>query len=91
MTQILIVDDEPRLLDSLTVILDANQYEVKTASCGQDALTLLTQNQFDLAILDLHLPDKPGVEIMDDIKAYSPDTLVIFITGEKIPIWRSPH
>jgi len=83
MTQLLIVDDEIRLLDSLTVLLDANQYEVKTASCAQDALTLLAKDKFDLAILDLHLPDKPGIEIMGDITANSPDTAVIFITGDE--------
>lgn len=82
MTQILIIDDEPRLRDSLTLLLEANQYEVKTADCGQHALDLLATDRFDLAILDFHLPDKSGMEIMSDLKVRSPDTVVIFITGD---------
>lgn len=81
MTKILIVDDEPRFLESLSLLFEANQFEVATASCGQDALTLLTQQTFDLAILDLHLPDLPGTEIMGDLKDRCPDTIVVFITG----------
>lgn len=82
MTKILIIDDEPRLRESLALLLEANQYDVKTASCSQDALTLLAKDRFDLAILDIHLPDKLGTEIMDDVKARSPDCIVIFITGD---------
>ena len=81
-TKVLIVDDEPFFCESLRLLFNANNYEVVTANCGQDALTLLTQDTFDLAILDVHLPDKSGTEIMDDVKARSPDCIVIFITGD---------
>ena len=80
--KVLIVDDEPRFCESLRLLFNANNYEVVTANCGQDALTLLAQDTFDLAIIDVHLPDKLGTEIMDDVKARSPDSIVIFITGD---------
>ena len=80
--KVLIVDDEPRFCESLRLLFNANKYEVVTANCGQDALTLLAQDTFDLAIIDVHLPDKLGTEIMDDVKARSPDSIVIFISGD---------
>ncbi len=80
--EILIVDDERRMCDSLAYLLKAKDYEVATANCGRDALALLTEKRFDLAVLDVHLPDMLGTEIMDTIRVGSPDTIVIVITGD---------
>ncbi|BBO77909.1 hypothetical protein DSCW_53260 [Desulfosarcina widdelii] len=79
---ILIVDDELRLCASLEALLQGRNYQVSSANCGQDALTLLKATAFDLVILDVHLPDMLGHEILSRIKIQSPDTLVIFITGD---------
>jgi PAS domain S-box-containing protein len=79
---ILIVDDELRMCTSLEALLKDKHYQVSTATCGQDALTLLKTTQFDLVVLDVHLPDMLGQEILSRIKIKSPDTPVIFITGD---------
>ncbi|MBC2709662.1 MAG: response regulator [Desulfosarcina sp.] len=80
--KILIVDDELRMCESLEYLLKTKDYEVETVNCGQDALALIAKNTFDLAVLDVHLPDMMGTEIMDEVKTRSPDTTVIVITGD---------
>jgi PAS domain S-box-containing protein len=81
-TKVLFVDDESRLCESITYLLKAKDYEVATAACGQDALDLIADNIFDLAILDVHLPDMLGTRLMGDIKTQHPDTIFIIITGD---------
>ena len=79
---ILIVDDDPRMCESLSLLFQRNSYAVKTANCGKDALSLLIEDNFDLAVVDIHLPDTLGTDIMADAKSISPDTAIIIITGE---------
>ena len=80
--KILIVEDEFRMCESLAYLLKTKDYKVKTASCGRDALALIAETTFDLAVLDIHLPDMMGTELMEKIRARSTDTLVIVITGD---------
>ena len=82
LAKILIVEDELRMCESLEYLLKTKNYKVTTASCGQDALALIAENAFDLAVLDIHLPDMMGTELMEKIKARSTDTSVIIITGD---------
>jgi len=79
---ILIVDDEPRLRDSLKTLLRTKNHHVVTADCGLDVAALLAKRAFDLAILDVHLPDMLGAQLMGTVKAQRPDTMVIIITGD---------
>lgn len=79
--QILLVDDEPRMLSSLYEILKPYDFKLSTASCGQDALEQLTGEKFDLVLLDMRLPDMTGLDIMNVINADTPDTDVIVISG----------
>ena len=81
-TKVLLVDDESRICQSVTYLLKAKNYEVVTAACGQDALDLIADNTFDLAILDVHLPDMLGTQLMGDIKTQHPNTIFIIITGD---------
>ena len=80
--KILIVEDELRMCESLEYLLKTKNYKVTTASCGQDALALIVENTFDLAVLDIHLPDMTGTELMEKIKTQSADTSVVIITGD---------
>ena len=82
MLKILIVEDELRMCESLEYLLKSQDYKVKTANCGQDALALIAENAFDLAVLDIHLPDMMGTELMEKIKAQCTDTSIIIITGD---------
>ena len=80
--KILVVDDEVRICESLDYLLKSKEYEVTTATCGRDALTLADRNAFDLAVLDVHLTDISGSELMENIKAGNPDISIIVITGD---------
>jgi PAS domain S-box-containing protein len=79
--KILIVDDEPRMCDSLEFLLSRQDYEIRTANSGQEALDVLSGNEFDVALLDIVMPDMDGHRLMDHINTLNPDTFVIFITG----------
>ncbi len=59
----------------------AEGYEVHTACTGKEALAILKDRQFDVAILDMVMPDTDGHQLMDFINKKNPDTCVIVITG----------
>ena len=80
--KIIVVDDEIRICKSLAYLLKSKDYEVTTAACGQDALASADQIAFDLAVLDIHLPDIFGTELIQKIKVRNPDISVIVITGD---------
>jgi diguanylate cyclase (GGDEF)-like protein/PAS domain S-box-containing protein len=80
--QILLVDDEPRLLESLKQLISGAGYETLTAATGAAAIALLERKVFTLVLLDLGLPDTSGHHVMEYIRAHSPDTSVIVVSGD---------
>jgi DNA-binding response OmpR family regulator len=66
--KILIVDDEPNILMSLDFLMRKEGYEVFVARNGTEALESLAQNQPDLVLLDIMMPDVDGYEICKQIK-----------------------
>ncbi len=79
--KILIVDDEPRMCESLRMLFGRKGYEVCTAGSGAEARAILQDRQFDVALLDMVMPDTNGHQLMDLINQKSQDTDVIIITG----------
>lgn len=79
--RILVVDDELLIRTALQGILSAQGFEVKVAETGKKALEILTQEFFDLVILDLKLPDSNGLELLKEIKGLFPETGVVIITA----------
>jgi DNA-binding NtrC family response regulator len=79
--RILVVDDETSVTSALEVVLGERGYDVKTAKDATDARELLAGTPFDLVFTDLRLPDASGIELIDRIKADSPDTEVILMTA----------
>jgi DNA-binding response OmpR family regulator len=61
---ILIVDDDTSILKFMKAILERNQYYVETAETGEEALLKCGNNQFDIALLDIKLPDMEGTELL---------------------------
>jgi two-component system cell cycle sensor histidine kinase/response regulator CckA len=80
-SKILIVDDEPRLCASLKTLLCAQNYYVKTCSSGNEALIFLTQNEFDLILLDIAMEEMDGFQVIENIMNQKIDIPVIIITG----------
>ncbi len=77
---ILIVDDEPGPRDALKVILRPF-FNIQSADCAQSALRLLQEHHIDLITLDQKLPDRQGLDLLQDIKHLYRDIEVIIITG----------
>ena len=65
--KILIVDDDPDILDALTIILEAQGYQVSTARDGAEGLTTLKAEQPDLLILDLLMPKMDGFAVCKEL------------------------
>ncbi|MEK7814236.1 MAG: sigma-54 dependent transcriptional regulator, partial [Candidatus Desantisbacteria bacterium] len=80
--QILIVDDEPMSLKAISIALSKDSdYQVIKASDGKTALRLIEEEQIDLVLTDMKLPDIDGITILKNAKHRNPDTSVIVMTG----------
>lgn len=64
MTKILLVDDEERLLRSLAFFFEDEGFDVLTAKTGEEALTILRQEQLDVCVVDMRLPGIDGNEVI---------------------------
>ena len=82
-SKILIVDDEPVLRNLLEDSLTSEGFLCETAECAKTALAKIGDNQYDLVILDLALPDMNGILLCQKIYQNSPRLRgrIIFITG----------
>ena len=80
--RMLIVEDEPRYLESTRLLLAQHVQAIDTAITAGQSFALLMQNSYDLALLDLHLPDGNGHEIMAYIREHQPDCRVIIASGD---------
>ncbi|MBU2541246.1 MAG: sigma-54 dependent transcriptional regulator [Candidatus Omnitrophica bacterium] len=80
-THILVVDDEPLVMRSLSEVLTLSGYTVSTASNSEDALELLKKYTMDVVITDIKMPKMDGVHLLKNVKIISPDTPVILMTG----------
>ena len=87
MPQILIVEDEAAIADTLVYALQAEGFVTHWSSLGGEALTLLENSAFDLAILDVGLPDISGFEVCKRLRRFS-EVPVIFLTARSEEIDR---
>jgi len=78
---ILIIDDEPAICRNCVKILSKNDYDVRYALSGYDALKMVDENEFDVVVTDLKMSNLGGMEVLRRLKASWPETMVIVITG----------
>ena len=76
-TRILVVDDEPQILRTLSLNLRVRHYEVQTATDGAHALIQAAAWHPDLVILDLGLPDLDGVEVIERLRHWSRVPIIV--------------
>jgi len=81
MKPILIVEDEAIMRDSLRDWLTDSGYQVETAEEGEEALKTIAEQDFGIAILDLRLPGKDGIEVLREAREKSPQLKGIIITA----------
>ncbi len=78
---LLIVDDEPVILQILKAVFDDEPYRVSLTGSGQEALAVLQRDHVDLLLTDKNLPDVGGLELLRAAKQQDPLTEVVIITG----------
>ena len=78
---ILIVDDDESTCRSLTLVFGKKGYETETAGTGREAIEKARGRFFNLALLDIRLPDMEGIELLSPLKEIHPDMLVIMVTA----------
>ncbi len=78
---VLVVDDEETIRTLLKRILESAGYPVVTAGDGEEALRILSQQGFELALLDVRMPGITGLELLGKITTDWPDTGVIMVTA----------
>lgn len=78
---ILIIDDEIKLLKLLGMILSQENFNVKEASTARSAMTMLEQYDFDVVLSDVRLPDAFGVDLIKSIKTKYPHLEIILMTA----------
>ena len=83
MSHILIADDEAEICASLEEILREEGYQVTTAGTAAEALTLMQDAVYEVALLDIWLPDRDGLEVMSDVQALPAEARpeVVIISG----------
>jgi DNA-binding NtrC family response regulator len=78
---VLIIDDEAAIRESLQTLLELEGYEVETASDGEEGLARLADHPYDLVLLDFAMPERNGIDILQDIRERDSELAVIMITA----------
>lgn len=78
---ILVIDDDKSILRTLTRILQKAGYEVDTAETGKEATDKAEKQHYNVALVDVRLPDMDGTDLLINMKDSLKDTLKIVITG----------
>ncbi|HUR44557.1 MAG TPA: response regulator [Candidatus Saccharimonadales bacterium] len=78
---ILVIDDDPMVRESMSLALEDHQYRVTTASNGEEALAQLDAAKFDLVFTDYFMPEIRGDELARIIKQRHPTTIIVMLTS----------
>jgi two-component system probable response regulator PhcQ len=79
---VLIVDDEPALLDAMALVLRKEPYRVITASSAAHALAILRDNPVEVVVTDERMPGMSGSKFLSIVRAEHPSTVRVMLTGE---------
>ena len=78
---ILIIDDDKSILRFFSLILQKEGYETNTAETGEEAIEKISERSYDLALIDVKLPDMDGMDLLKTINSTNPKMIKIVITG----------
>lgn len=79
--QILIVDDDPSIRNLLRLVAERRGYSVDVAADGDEALRLLAERRYDLAIIDLMMPRVNGYELVDGLRRFEQRPTIVIATA----------
>jgi two-component system, NtrC family, response regulator AtoC len=80
-TRVLLVDDETQLAKAFKIKLQKEGLTVSTAASAGEAFSLIKEQSFDVAVLDIKLPDMDGVELLGKLREIEPNCEIIMLTG----------
>ena len=78
---IIIVDDDKFILNVFSRILQKQGYNVDVVETGQETLEKMNEKKYDLALIDVNLPDINGIDLVSKLNSINPDLIKIVITG----------
>ena len=81
MAHILLVDDEPLVVEALSNAMTNKGHTVVTATNGNEGMSRFAEGTFDLVITDIIMPDKEGIEMIMEMRRRAPDTRIVAISG----------
>jgi len=84
MPRVLVIDDQPFVRNTISLILKARGFEVVEAERGSDGLKMLEETRFDLAIVDIYMPGMDGVKTIKLLQERAPDLPVIAMSGVQL-------
>jgi DNA-binding response OmpR family regulator len=79
--RVLLIDDEPDVIELCQRALEQEGFEVKGALSGEEGLRLFSEGDFDLILLDVKLPDRDGLDVLSTVQEMDPEMAVIIISG----------
>lgn len=80
-SKVLIIDDEPEILEVLRQILSRGGFDTTEALCGDEALLKLQESKFDIVICDYLMPKMNGTTLLKNVRAHKDFTPFIFFSG----------
>lgn len=78
---VLVVDDEPAIRNALERLLESSGYETVVASDGEEALVRASEQEFEVALMDIRMPGLSGIETLEQFRTFYPDVSVIMLTA----------
>jgi DNA-binding response OmpR family regulator len=81
MPRVLVIDDQPHVRATISVALQANGFDVVSVESGRLGLMELKKSSFDLAIVDIYMPEMDGVKFIKALRAGAPTLPVIAMSG----------
>ena len=79
--QIMVLDDEESVSVTMQAVLEQEGYRVWAATSAPEARSLLANERFDVALLDLRIDDTDGIEFLAEVRAAQPECVPIMLTG----------
>ena len=79
--RILVIDDEDSMCNFMEIMLSKEGYEVATANSGKQGIGLLKDDNYDLVIADLNMPEMTGIDVLKEVKSFKSDQELIVMTA----------
>ena len=78
---ILVVDDEPFVLEAVALLLDSFGYDVSACGHPREALNKLQSHKVDIVLTDIKMPEMSGIELLEEIRKFNTEVPVILMTA----------